>query len=286
MAEIIDGRALATNIKAQVAQTIQQIKAQGGTVRFAAILVGDDPASKIYVRNKQKACEKVGIDFILHALPATCAQGEITALIQKLSRDPAVNGILLQLPLPLTVVGRDEDAAINAIASQKDVDGLTVLNTGRLCAGRTPLAPCTAQGVVHAIKAVCPDLTGKNVVIIGRSRIVGRPTSLLLSHENATVTVCHRHTKNLAAHTQAADIVVVAAGQPGLLTAAMVKPGAIVIDVGINRLADGSLCGDADFNALKDKVAALTPVPGGIGPLTIAFLLSNIVTAYQLQHGL
>lgn len=286
MTQIIDGKVLAGQVKEQVAADVAAIKARGGKVCFAAILVGADPASQIYVRNKQRACEKVGIDFALHTLPADCQQTQIVELITKLSYDAQVHGILLQLPLPSTVVGRDEAAAINAIDPRKDVDGLTIANTGKLCVGDAQLVPCTAQGVLYAIKSVCPDLTGKNVVMIGRSRIVGRPTGLLLNNANATVTVCHRRTVNLAQHTKAADIVVVAAGCPKLLTADMVKPGAIIIDVGINRLPDGSLVGDVDFAKVKDKVAAITPVPGGIGPLTIAFLMRNLVTAYQIQHSL
>ena len=286
MAQIIDGKALAAELRQQVAADVAAIKANGGRVHFAAILVGDDPASQIYVRNKQRACEKAGIEFALHTLPATCHQDQIITLIKKLSQDKTVNGILLQLPLPATVVGRDEMQAINAIDPQKDVDGLTTVNTGNLINHLAGLVPCTAQGVAHAILSVCPDLTGKNVVIIGRSRIVGRPTSLLLSNLNATVTVCHRATKDLAEHTKRADIIVVAAGCPNLVTAAMVARGAIVIDVGINRLADGKLVGDVDYVAVAKKAAAITPVPGGIGPLTIAFLLHNLVAAYRWQHGL
>lgn len=284
MTQIIDGKVLANQIKDQVAADVAQIKAHGGQVNFAAILVGDDPASQIYVRNKQRACERVGIDFTLHTLPANCHQRQIVDLITKLSRDQKVHGILLQLPLPAGVVGRDEAAAINAIDPTKDVDGLTIANTGRLCVGDAQLVPCTAQGVLYAIQSVCPDLTGKNVVVVGRSRIVGQPTALLLLNQNATVTVCHRHTTNLAAHTKAADIVVVAAGCAGLITQDMVKPGAIVIDVGINRLPDGRLVGDVDYAGVASQASAITPVPGGIGPLTIAFLMRNLVTAYQLQH--
>ena len=284
MIQIIDGKALASAVRAEVAADVAAIKADGGRVCFAAVLVGNDPASQIYVRNKQRACEKAGIEFTLHTLPADCHQRQIVALLKKLSQDSTVNGILLQLPLPATVVARDEMQAINTIDPQKDVDGLTTVNTGHLVNRSAGLVPCTAQGVVHAILSVCPDLTGKNVVVIGRSRIVGRPTSLLLSNLNATVTVCHRATQNLAEHTKRADIIVVAAGCPNLLTADMVSHNAVVIDVGINRLADGKLVGDVDYAAVSPKVAAITPVPGGIGPLTIAFLLRNIVAAYRWQH--
>lgn len=229
--------------------------------------------------------KKAGIEFTLHLggeLPAT----PVVALLKKLSQDKTVNSILLQLPLPATVIGRDEMAAINTIDPQKDVDGLTNVNLGKLANRTAGLVPCTAQGVAHAIASVCPDLTGKNVVMIGRSRIVGRPTALLLENMNATVTVCHRGTRDLAEHTKRADIIVVAAGQPNLLTAKMVSRGAMIIDVGINRLPDGHLVGDVDFATVAKKAAAITPVPGGIGPLTIAFLLRNVVTAYRGQHGL
>ena len=285
MTQIIDGKALAGAVRAEVAEAVREIKAQGGEVRFAAVLVGDDPASQIYVRNKQRACEQAGIIFELHTLPATCQFAELTDLVRQLSADKKINGVLLQLPVPYEVVGDRLNEVLNLIDPCKDVDGLTVANMGKLVDGTAGLCACTAQGVLHAIHSVCPDVSGKNIVVIGRSRIVGRPTSLLLSNHHATVTVCHRLTKDLALYTQTADIIVVAAGCPRLLTADMVKAGAIVIDVGINRLADGRLVGDVDFEKVACKAAAITPVPGGIGPLTIAFLLKNIVRAYRLQHG-
>ncbi len=286
MAQMIDGKALAAAVREQVAADVQAINAQGGVVRFAAVLVGDDPASQIYVRNKQRACEKAGIVFELHTLAADCRFEDLSALIRRLSADDNINGVLLQLPVPDVVVGDRLTEVLNLIDPQKDVDGLTMVNLGRLADGGAGLLPCTAQGVLHAIHSVCPDISGKKVVVIGRSRIVGRPTSLLLTNQNATVTVCHRQTRNLAEHTRQADIVVVAAGCPNLLTADMVKDGVVVIDVGINRLPDGKLVGDVDFAKVAPKAAAITPVPGGIGPLTIAFLLKNIVAAYRGQHGL
>ena len=286
MAQIIDGKALAAAVREEVADAVRVINAQGDVVRFAAVLVGDDPASQIYVRNKQRACEKAGIVFELHTLPATCRFEELTALMRRLSADKKINGVLLQLPVPPQVVGDRLAEVLNLIDPRKDVDGLTMTNMGQLVDGDGGLVPCTAQGVLHAIHSVCPDISGKNVVVIGRSRIVGRPTALLLTHQNATVTVCHRLTRDLAAHTRNADIIVVAAGCPKLLTAGMVKDGAIVIDVGINRLPDGKLVGDVDYDGVAPKVAAITPVPGGIGPLTIAFLLKNIVAAYRLQNSL
>jgi len=270
MAQIIDGKALAATVRAEVATEVQQIKAQGGVVRFAAVLVGEDPASQIYVRNKQRACEKVGIEFELHTLPATCHFDELANLIRRLSADEKINGVLLQLPVPPTVVGDRLTELLNLIDPRKDVDGLTFTNLGRLADGADGLIPCTAQGILYAI---------------GRSRIVGRPTSLLLTNHHATVTVCHSRTRDLAACTRGADIIVVATGCAHLLKASMVKPGAIVIDVGINRLADGKLVGDVDFINVEKIATAITPVPGGIGPLTIAFLLKNIVVAYRRQHG-
>ncbi len=285
MAQIIDGKVLAATVRAEVATEVQQIKAQGGVVRFAAVLVGEDPASQIYVRNKQRACEKVGIEFELHTLPATCHFDELANLIRRLSADEKINGVLLQLPVPPTVVGDRLTELLNLIDPRKDVDGLTFTNLGRLADGADGLIPCTAQGILYAIHSVCPDLTGKQVVMIGRSRIVGRPTSLLLTNHHATVTVCHSRTRDLAACTRGADIIVVATGCAHLLKASMVKPGAIVIDVGINRLPDGKLVGDVDFINVEKIATAITPVPGGIGPLTIAFLLKNIVVAYRRQHG-
>lgn len=286
MAQIIDGKALATVVRTEVAQAVQEIQLQGGVVRFAAVLVGNDSASQVYVRNKQRACEKVGIVFELHTLPDTCRFEDLSALISRLSNDVNINGVLLQLPVPESVLQGRLSEILSLIDPNKDVDGLTVMNMGQLVNHGRGLVPCTAQGVMYAIQSVCSDLTGKNVVMIGRSRIVGRPTALLLNNQNATVTLCHRRTRNLAEFTRSADIVVVAAGCPQLLTADMVKSDAIIIDVGINRLANGSLVGDVDFESVAPKVAAITPVPGGIGPLTIAFLLKNVVSAYRIQHSL
>lgn len=286
MTQIIDGKALATAVRNEVAFAVREIRAQGGVIRFAAILVGNDPASQIYVRNKQRACEQAGIVFELHTLSTDCRYEQLTDLVQRLSADQSVHGILLQLPVPYEVVGERLSEVINMIDPKKDVDGLTLMNIGQLASGGRGLVACTAQGVLHAIHSVCPNVSGKNVVVIGRSQIVGRPTALLLTNENATVTVCHRLTKDISQYTKSADIIVVAAGCPNLLTADMVQDGAVVIDVGINRLADGRLVGDVDFEHVKNKAAAITPVPGGIGPLTIAFLLKNIVRAYCLQNGL
>ncbi|MCQ2381757.1 MAG: bifunctional 5,10-methylenetetrahydrofolate dehydrogenase/5,10-methenyltetrahydrofolate cyclohydrolase [Clostridia bacterium] len=286
MAQIIDGKKLAENVKEQVASAVNKIKSQGGFVRFAAVLVGENSASQIYVRNKQRACEKVGIEFELHKLSTDSSYEDLTSLICRLSADKNINGILLQLPVPDSVVGNHLSEVLNLIPAEKDVDGLTYANLGKLVSGGDGLVPCTAQGILYAIQSVCSDLTGKNVVMIGRSQIVGRPTSILLTNQNATVTLCHSRTENLIEYTRSADIVIVATGCPNLLHAEMVKSGAIVIDVGINRLPDGKLVGDVDFEIVSKVASAITPVPGGIGPLTVAFMLKNIVTAYCQQNRL
>lgn len=286
MAQIIDGKALAAKLREEVAVDVQKIHAQGGVVRLAVVLVGNDPASQIYVRNKQRACAQVGIQCDLHTLPADCQFTELTNLIRRLSADRQINGVLLQLPVPPAVVDDRLSEVLALIDPAKDVDGLTVANLGQLVNGVDTMLPCTAQGVLAAIRTVCPNLAGKHAVVIGRSQIVGFPTSIMLTHAHATVTVCHRQTRHLIEHTRQADIVVVAAGCPRLLTGDMVKDGAIIIDVGINRLPDGHLVGDVDFASVAPKAAAITPVPGGIGPLTIAFLLKNIVVAYRRQHSL
>ncbi|MDR1917797.1 MAG: bifunctional 5,10-methylenetetrahydrofolate dehydrogenase/5,10-methenyltetrahydrofolate cyclohydrolase [Christensenellaceae bacterium] len=279
---IIDGKKLAVEIKSRVAFDVTQIIHDGGQIRFDAVLVGDDASSQIYVNSKKRECEKLGISFELHYLPATVTQDDLENLITRLSSNEKINGILLQLPLPK---GFDAKSAIAKIDPVKDVDGLTTINFGRLAKEENPqLIPCTALGILYAIHSVCPDVTGKNITVIGRSSIVGKPTALLLMQHNATVTICHKQTRDLAKHTRNADIVVTATGVAGLLTADMVSPKAIIIDVGINRLPDGRIVGDCDFDNVSQKVYAITPVPKGIGPLTIAFLLHNIVTAYNLQQ--
>jgi methylenetetrahydrofolate dehydrogenase (NADP+)/methenyltetrahydrofolate cyclohydrolase len=278
---IIDGKKLAVEIKSRVAFQVTEINHAGGQIRFDAVLVGDDASSQIYVNSKKRECEKLGISFELHYLPATVTQGDLEDLITRLSQNRKVNGILLQLPLPK---GFDSNSAIQKIDPIKDVDGLTTFNFGKLAKEENPqLIPCTALGILYAIKSVCPDIAGKTVTVIGRSAIVGKPTALLLMQNDATVTICHKKTANLKAHTKNADIVVSATGVAGLLTADMVKENAIVIDVGITRTKDGKIVGDVDFENVSKKVFAITPVPKGIGPLTIAFLLHNILTAYRLQ---
>ncbi len=285
MSTVINGLMLAEKVKESVAEEVAAIKKQGGKIALAVVLVGDNASSIIYVNNKKRECEKIGIDFTLHKLPEDVSQKTITDLISKLSKDKDVNGILLQLPLP-NINDQDQQQAINMIDPSKDVDGLTTHSMGQLVRGEEAFVPCTAAGILYAINSVCPDVAGKNIVVVGRSQIVGKPVSLLLLNNNATVSICHSKTKNLKEHTSNADIVICAVGKAKMITADMVKKDAIVIDVGINRLDDGSLAGDVNFDELADKVSAITPVPRGIGPLTIAFLLRNIVRAYKIQHGL
>jgi methylenetetrahydrofolate dehydrogenase (NADP+)/methenyltetrahydrofolate cyclohydrolase len=275
---IVNGTALAADIRARVKAEVAKITASGGRVTFAAIIVGDNPASRLYIEKKQKACLEVGIEMRTIALAGTTSQDKLERIIAKLSHDKSVHGILLQLPLPAPL---DPAAAIERIAPNKDVDGLTAVNFGRLMAGSLALSPCTALGVIHILKSHSVQMAGSTAVVVGRSNIVGRPVAALLLREDATVTVAHSKTKNLSEHTKNADIVVVAAGHTNLITADMIKPGAVVIDVGTNRGPDGKVTGDVDFAAVSKKASIITPVPGGVGPLTIAYLLSNILEAFK-----
>ncbi len=272
-AQIIDGKTIADklldDVKAQVAASARK-------PGLAVILVGDDPASKVYVGNKIKACEKTGIRSIEHKLPATSTALEIKTLIEKLNADKNVDGILLQLPLPGDL---DGDALVQTIAPEKDIDGLTILNAGKLVAGLDGLVPCTPQGSLLLLKSVISDLTGKHAVVIGRSLLFGKPMAQLLLRENCTVTTAHSKTKDLAALCKTADILVAAVGRAKMVKADWVKQGAIVIDVGINRLDTGKLAGDVDFDAVKEIAGAITPVPGGVGPMTIACLMLNTLKA-------
>jgi methylenetetrahydrofolate dehydrogenase (NADP+)/methenyltetrahydrofolate cyclohydrolase len=277
---IIDGTALAADIKEGVKSSVAKINAAEGAICFAAILVGSDPASVIYVGKKQRECEAMGIAMQKIEMPEQTKQKELNNTIKKLSRDKSVHGILLQLPLPK---GLNAGEAIENIAPSKDVDGLTCSNFGRLAQDNPVLAPCTALGIMHILERYNIAVEGSRAVVIGRSNIVGKPTAMMLTQKNATVTLAHSRTKNLAELTRTADIVIAAVGKQNLITADMVKKGATIIDVGTNRLPDGKLCGDVDFEAIKNVAGAITPVPGGVGPLTIAFLLKNIVTAYQMQ---
>lgn len=272
-ASLIDGKSIAADFREQLKQQVDEASIQPG---LAVILVGDDPASHVYVRNKIKACEAVGIQSFEARLPAKATQDEVAAEIQAFNDNPNVHGILLQLPVPRHL---DSDSLIQMITPEKDVDGLTLTNIGALVAGLPGLVPCTPQGSLHLIKSVKQDLKGLNAVVIGRSLLFGKPMAQLLLQENCTVTMAHRHTQHIESLCKNADILVAAVGVPKMVKADWVKPGAIVIDVGINRLDDGKLCGDVDFNAVKDVAGAITPVPGGVGPMTIAYLLANTITA-------
>lgn len=289
---IVDGKTLADGIRRDVKKQVETIKKQGGSICFAAVVVGNDPASLLYVDKKKKACAEAGIDMQVFSLECDetrakgdvvidLGQSELNALLDKLSKDKKVHGVLLQLPLP---AGLDARKAISYIAPEKDVDGLTEQNFGKLATEQQGLVPCTALGVLHILKSTGVEVAGKNITVIGRSGIVGKPVSLLLLKEDATVTVCHSKTKDLAAHTKNADVVIAAAGVPNLVRANMVKQGVVVIDVGINRTEKG-LAGDVDFGNVSKKASVITPVPGGVGPLTIAFLLKNIVECYQIQKN-
>ena len=273
-AQIIDGKKLAADTRAEIARGVAELKeSKGVTPGLAVILVGDNPASVSYVTAKEKACREAGMLSREIRLPATISEDELIAEIEKLNADPLIHGILVQLPLPK---GFSEKRVIDSIAAEKDVDGFTPVNVGKMLIGDDCFLPCTPHGIIKLIEVTGMDLSGKHAVVIGRSNIVGKPVAALLSRKsvNATVTMCHTGTKDIAAFTRTADVVVVAAGRPGTLTGDMLKEGAVVIDVGINRLEDG-LCGDVDFEEVSKKASFITPVPGGVGPMTIAMLLEN-----------
>ena len=284
-AALLDGKHLAQTMQAEIAAEVQAFVAQHGRrPGLAAVLVGDNFASQKYVANKRRACEKVGMTSWLHELPATLPQSELLALIDHLNNDPAVNGILVQLPLPPQI---DEAAIVDAVTPLKDVDGFGPVSLGLLAAGRPRFQACTPLGVQQLLVRNGIEVAGKHVVIVGRSNIVGKPLALLLMQKaagaDATVTVCHSRTPNVGNLTRSADIVIVAIGRANYLKADMVAPGAVVVDVGMNRLADGTLAGDVDFQRVKEVAAAITPVPGGVGPMTITMLLHNTLTAARLQ---
>lgn len=283
-AQTIDGRKLARELRARLKHHVQVLVEDHKILpALAVVLVGDDPASHIYVANKQKAAEKTGIRSIVHKLPRETSQDELLKLIKKLNDDKKLNGILVQLPLPKQI---DTATILRAISPAKDVDGLTVENAGRLASGLNGLFPCTPLGCLALIRTARPQLSGLHAVVVGRSNLVGKPMAQLLLRENCTVTVVHSRTPQLHALTKLADIVVVAAGKQGLIKAEAIKPGAVVIDVGINRTPDGALTGDVDFDAVSRVAGAITPVPGGVGPMTIAYLLANTVTAACRQNEL
>jgi methylenetetrahydrofolate dehydrogenase (NADP+)/methenyltetrahydrofolate cyclohydrolase len=286
MARILDGKKLAETMQAEIAAGVQSlVRERGIRPGLAAVLVGDNPASEVYVRNKRKACEKAGMASWLHRLDAAAPQVDLLKLIADLNGDPQVHGILVQLPLPKQI---EEAAIIRAVAPLKDVDGFGPENLGLLTAGAPRYLPCTPAGVQQILVRHDIAIESKHVVIVGRSNIVGKPLALILMQKakgaDATVTVCHSRTRDIGALTRQADIVVVAIGQAHFLKAEMVRPGAIVIDVGVNRLPDGKLAGDVDFSAVEAVASAITPVPGGIGPMTITLLLANTLQAARLQQ--
>ncbi|MDP4074104.1 bifunctional methylenetetrahydrofolate dehydrogenase/methenyltetrahydrofolate cyclohydrolase FolD [Acidovorax sp. A1169] len=277
-AHIIDGTALSRQLRSEVAQRAAALTARGHQPGLAVILVGEDPASAVYVRNKVKACEDSGVRSIFEKYEATLSETDLLARIAALNADPSVHGILVQMPLPKHI---DPHKVIEAISTAKDVDGYSVLSAGELMAGLEGFRPCTPYGSMKLIESTGQSLKGKHAVVIGRSNTVGKPMALLLLQANATVTVTHSGTPDLAYHTRQADVVVAAVGRANTLTADMVKPGAIVIDVGINRNAEGKLCGDVDFEGVKEVAGWITPVPGGVGPMTITMLLVNTIEAAE-----
>ncbi|WP_297141183.1 bifunctional methylenetetrahydrofolate dehydrogenase/methenyltetrahydrofolate cyclohydrolase FolD [uncultured Eubacterium sp.] len=280
---LIDGKAVSLQVKQQVKQECDKLKTKGVTPGLAVIIVGDDPASQVYVRNKEKACEECGFYSVKYALDADTTQSKLNALIDKLNKDEKINGILCQLPLPKHL---DDKEVINRIDPIKDVDAFHPVNVGAIMIGDYNFLPCTPAGVMELIHSTGVDVTGKKAVVIGRSNIVGKPMAMLLLHENATVEITHSKTLDLKSITKEADILVAAIGRAKFVTADMVKNGAIVIDVGMNRDENGKLCGDVDFENVKDKCSFITPVPGGVGPMTISMLMRNTLTAAKLQNGL
>ena len=281
MANIIDGKLVSAAVKERVAAEVKALNQKGISVCLAVILVGSDPASQIYVANKKKACEQLGIISKEYLLPETTTQDELLSLVKELNADKTVNGILCQLPLPK---GLDEKVVIEAIDPNKDVAAFHPVNVGRIMIGDYDFLPCTPAGVMEMLAYYNIDVCGKECVVIGRSNIVGKPMGMLLLHKHGTVTIAHSRTKNLSEVTRRADILVAAVGKAKFVTADMVKDGAVVIDVGMNR-ADGKLCGDVDFDAVSEKASYITPVPGGVGPMTIATLMQNTLTAAKRQNN-
>ncbi|MEY3698802.1 MAG: bifunctional methylenetetrahydrofolate dehydrogenase/methenyltetrahydrofolate cyclohydrolase FolD [Pseudomonadota bacterium] len=277
-ASIIDGNALSAQLRQQVSDKVKALQARGLTAGLAVILVGDNPASQVYVRNKVKACEQTGIHSLLEKHDATMTEAELLARVHALNHDNSIHGILVQLPLPAHI---DAQKVIEAIAPEKDVDGFHVASAGALMTGLPGYWPCTPHGCMKMLEHIGYSLKGKHAVVIGRSNIVGKPMALMLLQEHATVTVCHSATPNLKAHTLQADVIVAAVGKRNILTADMVKPGAVVIDVGMNRDDAGKLCGDVDYDGVKEVASHITPVPGGVGPMTITMLLVNTLASAE-----
>ena len=280
MAEYIDGKRISQEIKDELKEKVAKLKEQGTEITLAVIQVGNDPASTVYVGNKKKACAYVGIEFLIYRRPERSTQEELLNLVEKLNQDTKVNGILVQLPLPAHI---DEDKVIKTIAPQKDVDGFHPQSVGALSIGQKGFISCTPAGIIQLLKRSNISIDGKECVIIGRSNIVGKPMALLLLRENGTVTVCHSHTPDLKAVAKRADILVVAIGKAKMITREYVKEGAVVIDVGMDRDENGKLCGDVDFEDVKEVASAITPVPGGVGPMTIAMLMNNCVESALMQ---
>lgn len=280
---IIDGKAVSKAVRERVAKETEELKAKGVTPGLAVIFVGEDPASQVYVRNKEKACEEVGFYSEKFALPENTTQQELNSLVMELNERKDINGILCQLPLPSHL---NDKEVINLINPIKDVDAFHPVNVGAIMIGDYNFLPCTPAGVMELIHSTGVDVAGKKAVVIGRSNIVGKPMAMLLLHENATVEITHSKTQNLSEITSGADILVAAIGKAKFVGADMVKDGAVVIDVGMNRDENGKLCGDVDFDAVKDKCSYITPVPGGVGPMTISMLMQNTLTAAKLQNGI
>jgi methylenetetrahydrofolate dehydrogenase (NADP+)/methenyltetrahydrofolate cyclohydrolase len=276
--QLIDGVELSKQLRHELQQRVNALSASGKTPGLAVILVGDNPASQVYVRNKVAACEQVGIHSVLEKAPANLSEAELLKKIDALNRDPKIHGILVQLPLPAHI---DAQRVIEAISPLKDVDGFHISSAGALMTGSQGFWPCTPFGCMKMLESINYDLKGKHAVVIGRSNIVGKPMALMLLQKNATVTLCHSHTSNLAQFTRQADLVVAAVGIRNILTKDMVKPGAVVLDVGMNRDENGKLCGDVDFSGVSEVASFITPVPGGVGPMTITMLLNNTVLAAE-----
>jgi methylenetetrahydrofolate dehydrogenase (NADP+) / methenyltetrahydrofolate cyclohydrolase len=282
MDKIIDGKAIAAKIREEIAAGVVVLKGQGVTPGLAGVLVGDDPASQVYVSMKEKACAAAGTFSDEHKLPVTTTEAQLLALIDELNRDERIDGILVQLPLPKQI---NESRVLEAIAPQKDVDGFHPYNVGRLVTGNPLFQPCTPYGVMKMIEHTGLDLTGKEVVVVGRSNIVGKPVALMCLAQHATVTICHSRTRDLAAQVAKADVLIAAVGVPEMIKGAWIKPGAVVIDVGVNRVGDKKLVGDVEFDAALARAGAITPVPGGVGPMTITMLLYNTLESAKRRIG-
>lgn len=282
VAQIIDGKQIAADLRREMTEEVKELKKEGIEPGLAVVIVGDGPASKVYVGQKEKACQELGVYSEKHTLPVETSEEELIDLVNKLNQNRKIHGILVQLPLPKHI---NEKRVLNAICPEKDVDGFHPENVGKLVVGDKTFLPCTPHGIIVLLEKSGVNLEGKEAVVVGRSNIVGKPIFLLLLQKNATVCVCHSKTKDLKFHTQRADILIAAIGKPKFIKGDMVKEGVVVIDVGVNRLEDGRLVGDVDFEAVKEKAQAITPVPGGVGPMTITMLMKNTIEAAKQQSG-